>query len=485
MTSPGPDSNPDLLIVGAGTAGITAALAAAARGARITMVEAADRIGGTLHLSSGQMSAAGTRFQHAKGIEDTPEAHLRDILRINHGTGDLPLIELFCRHAADMLHWLCDLGFEVMPEHPVIHYGHEPYQTPRTYWGAKGGLSILDTLRTPFEALVDSGTVTLHLQTRMTGLVIGAEGRVEGIEASDAEGRPKTIRAARTVLTTGGYANSDAMFRRLHGRPKRGWAWQHALGDGLRLAADQVGAAVRYEDYFLPTFCGTVDIDEPDKVWLSCITTPQIRPVREIYVNAGGGRFMAEDETSVDARERILMGQPEMSFWTVFDERMRREATTPIPFILWPDEKFERALDSHPDFVRADSIAGLAEAAGFDPALFAHSVEMFNRAADGIIRDPYGRKHFEFPLGQPPYYAVRQFGLCVVGFGGLACDTDFRVLRDDGSAIDGLYGCGEVLGLGAFGNAYCGGTAVTPALTFGKLLGEQIPLGAANAIAAE
>ncbi len=465
----------DIIVVGAGTAGLMTGIFAGQRGGRVLMVEAADRIGGTLHLSSGQMSAAGSRLQQDKGIADSWQDHVADMLRINHGTGNRALMELQAQEAATTLHWLMDHGFAPLPEHPVLHYGHEPYTTPRTCWGEGGGLAILEVLRPLIEAEIKAGRVDLRLRTRMTGLEVDDSGAVTGVHVEGPEGQA-THRAPSILLTSGGYAASEPMFRRLHGRPRRGWAWDHSHGDGLRLAADRAGAAIVHGDFFLPTFTGCIDIDDPSKTWVTCLTTPQLRPVREMYVNADGARFMAEDEPSVDARERRLMGQPEMSFWAVFDETMYRQARDPLPFILWPEEKFERALAQHPDFVRADSLDELARRTGMKPELLRIAAEGFNRAARGEIRDPMGRQNFEYEIKDPPYYAVKQYGICVVGFAGLDIDTGLRVKRPDGSIIAGLYAAGEITGLGAMGNAYCGGTAVTPALSFGRLAGQKLPL---------
>ena len=117
----------DIIVVGAGAAGIPAASFSGDAGARVLLVEAADAIGGTFHISTGQMSAAGSRVQAAKGIKNTPEEHFRDVMRISRGTADPALVRLAVDNAADTLHWLLDLGLVLEPDHPVIHYGHETY----------------------------------------------------------------------------------------------------------------------------------------------------------------------------------------------------------------------------------------------------------------------------------------------------------------------------------------------------------------------
>ncbi|MCH8188930.1 MAG: FAD-dependent oxidoreductase [Proteobacteria bacterium] len=103
----------DVIIVGAGTTGMPAAIFAAQRGARVLILEAAPEVGGTLHLSAGQMSAAGSRLQAEKGIEDTPDEHYDDCMRISNNTADPVLVRLAVDNAADTLDWLQDIGAEI------------------------------------------------------------------------------------------------------------------------------------------------------------------------------------------------------------------------------------------------------------------------------------------------------------------------------------------------------------------------------------
>ena len=109
----------DVIIIGAGTAGLPAAIFTAERSEKILVLDAAPEIGGTLHLSSGQMSAAGTRLQKEKGIEDTPALHIEDIMRISNNTADRQLAGFAVDNAAETLDWLETIGFRPLPDHPV------------------------------------------------------------------------------------------------------------------------------------------------------------------------------------------------------------------------------------------------------------------------------------------------------------------------------------------------------------------------------
>jgi fumarate reductase flavoprotein subunit len=118
----------DVIIVGGGAAGLPAAIFAVERGASVLIVDHASRLGGTLWVATGQMSAAGTRLQRERGIVDTPDAHFDDVMRISRGTAHRGLVRLAVDNAAETFDWLIDRGFVPLANHPVAGFGHEPYR---------------------------------------------------------------------------------------------------------------------------------------------------------------------------------------------------------------------------------------------------------------------------------------------------------------------------------------------------------------------
>ena len=109
----------DAIVIGGGSAGIPAAIFAAERGAKVLIIEGSHRIGGTLDRSSGQLSAAGTSLQKAKGIKDTPQDHFDDVMRISRGTANPEMVRVAVDNAADTIEWLISIGWTALPEHPV------------------------------------------------------------------------------------------------------------------------------------------------------------------------------------------------------------------------------------------------------------------------------------------------------------------------------------------------------------------------------
>ena len=467
----------DLVIVGAGTAGLPAAIFAAQRGAKVILLEAAGQIGGTLHLSTGQMSAAGTRLQRAKGIKDTPDMHYDDVMRISRGTADPVLTRLAVDAAAETFDWLMDRGFAPLDEHPILGLGHEPYSERRYYWGAEGGRTILATLRRDFDPLVTSGKVDLLLQTPVTALLTNDAGAIEGVRIQSAD-RERIVRGRHVLLTCGGYASNTEMFERLSGyRDYADTAYPYSMGAGLELGIS-VGGFLRGRENYLCNF-GSILTDSgfPGKFLGRFTVVPQRRQPWEVFVNAYGERFIREDEPSFDKREHALLKQPDIRYWIVFDEQIF--ATAPPGVGGWSREQMREAFGVHSWFQKADSLQALAEASGIDPQGLARTIEAYNAGVSSGT-DPWGREHKPLPILKPPFYAIRHQGHSTTSTVGLAVDGALRVIRPGGQPITNLYAAGELLGAGQTqGKSFVGGMMITPALSFGRLLGQTLPLRSA------
>lgn len=462
----------DVVIIGAGTAGLPAAILAAQRGARVLVLEAAADIGGTLHWSSAQMSAAGARRQKAKGItDDHPDRHFADVMRISNGNANPALVRFAVDHAAGTLDWLEDNGFDFDPVCPTLFYGHQAYGKARTYWGMNAGFSLLDVFRPLLEAQIKAGRVTLKLNARFRSLIT-EDGAVVGVIATAGDA-PFTARGKNIVLTAGGYAANVDLYREIQNRTQYQKAFcPTANGDGL-VAARAIGAdIVNGHLYTISTLTVLKDDTFPSPLSLRVNTLPQNRPPWEIWVNTRGERFVAEDEPIIDVREKALERQPDKRMWIVFDDVIRRES--PDIIMAWFEPPHADPYATHKAFARADSIEELARICGLPAATLAATIADFNKGlAHG--RDRFGRTHMPRPIAMPPFHAIRQQGGALSTTGGLAVDNGLRVLKADGVPIPNLYAAGEQLGAGqTMGDAAVGGMMVTPALTFGRLLGQTI-----------
>lgn len=462
----------DVLVVGAGTAGIPAAVFAGRRGATVLLIDAESRVGGTLHVSSGHMSAAGTRLQAERGVQDSAQAHFDDVMRISKGSANPALLKVATEHAADTIDWLMDEGFDMGPECPVIAYSHEPYRLPRTYWGRNKAISILDVLQPLLDEAVAAGQVDLRLQTRLQGLQRdGARGWMATLETPQGQ---TSVQARQVVLCTGGYGGNPELFSRVTGGyPLLSPAPACADGSGLELALG-LGGRLQNEGIYLPTVAGVPDapgshfVDHDRKSNL----TPQHRAPWEVYVNLNGERFMVEDDPSPDARERTLKEQPGLAFWVVFDQAILDQA--PPLFVKTPREELLSRFDTHPAYQRAGTLAELALACGMQPPALAHSIAQYNAAVAAQV-DPTGRRHLPAPVGAGPFYAIRHQGITLRCWAGLEVDDGLRVVDGQGQPMPDLFACGEILGGAALsGDSFASGMSITPALTFGRLLGQRL-----------
>jgi fumarate reductase flavoprotein subunit len=464
----------DVVVAGGGTAGLTLALFAAQRGARVVVVERQPRIGGTLHLSSGQLSAAGTRLQAARGIHDSPQLHFEDAMRICRGTADARYLRRVIDHAAETLHWLLDCGYEVMPDHPIIYSAHEPYSIPRTCFGPRKALGILEAIRPRYEAQERAGKIRTLLETAATGVVRDAEGAVTGLRVQDAMGGVRVVEAKNVVLALGGYARDPGRFRKwTGGHALYSWAAEGSRGDGHQIGLD-AGGVLRHGEKFLPTFAGVRNPQDPAHVNVITRLWPDVRAPWEVYVNLDGRRFMRENHPSVDAREHALLGQRDLSFWAIFDQGIVEAAPESFFLSLTPND-LAPLWNAHASFRKAPTIAELARRCEMDPEVLTRTVHDYNVAVARERDEAFGREHLPKLLGNTPYYAVLHHGLSVVGWAGLDTDDELRVVDAGGHPIPNLYAVGEILGFGrANGNAFIGGMGLMPALTMGRLLGQRM-----------
>jgi fumarate reductase flavoprotein subunit len=467
----------DVIVVGGGTAGLACAIAAAAAGARVCVLERDSEVGGTLHVTAGQMSAASTRQQERLGIEDSWQEHFDDVMRIGRHRNDPDLVRLAVQEASGTLDWLEELGFDYFDGTPLIHYGMEPYSTARTTWGTDKGLSILRALLPVFEDLVSANRISLFLRHRLAEVALHAD-EVIGVIAESPDGLTE-FRGDATVLCTGGYASNPVLFAELHpGVHCLLGARATSTGDGL-LAARRVGATVRGADCHLPTYgclpCGAI-VGRTDVTNGFGNLSPQYRAIREIVVNSRGQRFFAEDASSYDVRQRALVAQGGKA-WIVFDDSVIDEAA---PLIVgWSRRRLqEEAAVGRRVWLASDPVL-LARRAGIEPEGLCRTLLEYN-AGVRIGCDSFGRTRLDRELLTAPYYAIALQSGIVLSFGGLTVDSRLRVMNQGGTPIPGLYAAGEILGAGALmGNAYSGGMCLTPALSLGRLLGRQLAMYAA------
>ncbi|WP_067186151.1 FAD-dependent oxidoreductase [Microtetraspora niveoalba] len=472
----------DAVIVGAGAGGLCVAIEAAAGGARVLVLDKRPEIGGMLHVANGEVSGAGTRRQAAHGIADTPEEHFADVMRLSHGKADERLAWRSVRAQGETVDWLESLGFDFDPATPGLVHGHEVYSTPRTYWGVELGRSVLAVLRRRLDELVRAGAVTVALGVRVDGAVLEG-GRVAGVTGARADGGEVVAYGDAVVLASGGYdANLHLRNRFLPPGCEDALiaCLDHATGDGLTLA-EELGADVSGDGHFIPVMGLIPDPGRPgfavDYREAFVEVAPAYRTPHEIWVNRDGERFVAEDTTSPEHRERRLLRQPGLAMHVVWDRAIAEAAE---PLIRngtgdWTRERMLSECESGRWIVAAGSIEELAGRLGVDPGGLAATVRRYNEAVAAGHDPEHGRTVLPAPIAAPPFYGLTSVAASLLSRDGLRVDGDLAVLDRAGAPIPGLYAVGEVLGNNVFaGDNYVGGMSVTPAMTLGRELGRAL-----------
>jgi fumarate reductase flavoprotein subunit len=474
----------DILIIGAGAAGMTSAIRAAQRGKKVTVLEKMNKVGGTLSLTAGHLSGAATQRQLYAGIQDTTDSHYNDIVRICRDTMD-PIIT---RKAVDLapstIDWLTELGYPFHDRAPAIIYGHEAYTMARTYFGKEDvhprmqepGQTILRLLLPLWDEQVQKGNIRLFTGCKLKQILVD-KNSVEGIVAEQ-DDREFTFTAHHYLLTTGGYASSLSFFEN---SPPGTSQWMSAAnpastGDGIK-AALQIGAVFQGAEKQMYTL-GGIELQPGSgrvnfwEAWARMSNSID-RKQREIYVNMLGERFMNEFDWSVDQRERAMLAQPGKKCWILFDQRALYDGDSLVP--QWTTDQLVQESYREQAVWQAPSLRELAVKTGLPPEAVEATVNKFNESCALQSDSQWGRTYLEHPLASPPYFAVLVYAYALISFGGLQVNEQLQVVRAEGQTIDNLYAAGEILGAAATsGQAFCGGMLLTPAISFGKWLGDHL-----------
>jgi fumarate reductase flavoprotein subunit len=445
----------DVIVVGAGGAGLSAAAAASAADARVLVVEAGARTGGSTALAGGVFYAAGTSLQREAGVDDPGvDDMFRYYMTLNQYKLEPALVRRLCEEATPAFEWLREIGVQFRAE-DLYCAGVD--KTRRGHRAAGGGAAIVEGIEGSF-----SGRgVDVAVDTRVDRLLV-EEGRVAGIVVDGT-----AIRAGAVVLATGGFGANAAKLAELypdavrHGDLHWYIGAQTCLGDGLDLglsAGATLSDANRGLLLLTPGFAKDLESYLPG--WL-------------MLVNARGRRFIDESiEYSVLAE--VMSGQPRAEAYGIFDERRRAlsRTTSYRPTPNWTADRLAQFVDEG-SLLRADTLADLARTIDVPGDALQTAVARYNRdAGAGLDGDFFKPAAMLEPIIEPPFYAarVRAAIICWTGT-GLRIDREARVLDKAGRTIPGLYAAGETTG-GMFGECYAsGGASIGNAIVFGRIAG--------------
>lgn len=459
----------DLVVVGAGMAGLAAALEAAAAGARVIVVDSNSVGGGHAILASG-FSLVGTPLQEKMGYKDDVETAVADMLAWGEDA-DPWWVRRYAEASRSEVHdWLVNKGVQFAMILPNPEDSVPRFHLPR---GAAAH-AVLPVLR---EALADEHISFLwrHEATRL----LQEGGRVTGVHVRDLQHRGEiNLHAAAVIIATGGFESNEQLVREHWPSTKTLpdtlliGAGQFATGGGLELAT-AVGAALTRMDRQLIYVTGMPSPrDSTGKRGLLALNPAAI------MVDAQGHRFINEAGPAKDI-ESHLLAQDSPGHWLVFDEAGREQLM--IRGGPWlTGQLIEDEIMTNPGLVsQAPDIVSLAKAAGLPGDALTATVARYNslvEAGEDTDHQRFGDTAVQVPspaLETPPFYAIQLFPMTRKSMGGLAVDHDARVLDESGQPIDGLYAAGEVTGIAGLNGSHGGsGTFLGPSLLMGRIAGQ-------------
>ena len=454
----------DLVIVGGGGSGMTAAIRAAELGLDVTLVEKMSFMGGAISISGGNQVVMGSQMQKDLGVtDDSVESMVEDFMANGANLNVPELITLYAENVGETSDWLQEEGVTFNLEgglHKLAEYSHD---RELAYTGSGAGAA--EAMRN----LVNESGVNVLLNTRATKLISDGEGCVTGIIAND-DTTVYTINADAVLLATGGYGYNKDL---LEGDMKNALYYGpvSSTGDGLLMAtADDINADTRLLEYG-KRYPNGIEVSEGIAKSTINGNIPAWK-MSAILINKEGKRVVNEKASNRTILETELE-QTGQQLYLVMDQET---------FDVWKEAlgyDVQPYLDANgtalPVFGHCDTLEEAAEAAGVDGAALTETVEVYNSYVEAGEDADFGRsaEYMTTPIGDGPYYIVEQKPRFATTMGGLVIDTDLHVINKDGDIIPGLFASGEVVG-GVMGDDSPSGANNGWAVTSGKLAAQSI-----------
>ena len=432
----------DIVIIGSGGAGLSSAITATEKGAKVIVLEKMAYFGGNSNRSEGEMNAAGTKQQKAHGItDDTPERFAADTIRGGHGLNDPALVKALTENAASAEEWLLDLG-----AHFCHRMGRGGGQTRARGHGPCDGSPVGIEIMRVLGERADKDHIDMRLNNRVTKILM-KNGKVSGVQVKTPKGM-ETINAKAVILATGGFGANHKMVEKYRPELKGFSTTNHpgATGDGIILA-QQVGA-------------GLTDIEQiqihPTVIKKNgALISESMRARGGFLLNKNGKRFTNELLTRdvVSANE---LKQPGGIAYLVIDNS------------IYSKNKMAQNYTAEKLMTKCDTIADVAKLIGVDEKVAQASFDQYHKAFDNKKDDLFGRPEMLIRMDQAPYFVAEVTPGIHHTMGGVKIDPQAEVLIPEKKPIPGLFAAGEVTG-GVHGGNRIGGNAVADIITFGRI----------------
>ncbi len=439
----------DVVVVGAGGAGLTASVLATQEGQSVILLEKMPFVGGNSLRAEGGMNAADTKVEAELGITDsTVDNFVEDTLRLGHDLADPELVRTLAENSAEAVDWLYSIDAplpEVVATGGTSHkYLHKP----------EGGLPVGEYLVEKLKVQTEKLGVDVRVNTKATEILM-EDGQAVGVKAEDAE-HNYTIHAKSVVLTTGGFGANFDLMASYDESLRNAVTTNHsgATGDGIAMA-QAVGA-------------DTVDMEQiqlhPTVIQSDgTLVSESVRSHGAIIVNTEGKRFV-NDLAGRDVVSQAELKQPDGYCFIIFDQHLQDEVALTQKFI---DRGFTITGNTYEELAENMGLTGEAV------QNFVNTMNTWNASVAKGEDAEFGRDNgMDADLSTAPYYAIKIAPGIHHTMGGIKINTNAEVIDTNGNVIPGLFAAGETTG-GIHGGNRVGGNAVCDFIVFGRIAGKS------------
>lgn len=467
----------DVIVAGAGAAGLSAALTAASGGAKVILFEKMPTPGGTTNFAEGLFAAESVlQREHLSG--PTKDEAFKDAMKFNHWRANPDIVRTFIEKSSDTIDWLISNGVEFEPFAPGAMWP----QGPRTWHVVKGhGAALIKTL---VARATENKNITIYYSTSVTKLITDDKNRVVGAVAEEKSGNTRDVKAKAVILSTAGFANNAEWMKKYtgHGDDVVPVGQMKKMGDGIRMGMEVGAETVNMEALQYLGVAGVgVGIMSP-------ITAALFQPTN-VWVNAFGKRFCDEATIAWEwtFSGNIINQQKDGVTYVVFDESamnffMERGIIQGLGVIVPPTSKLaglDKALEtavSKGSVHIAGSVEELAGKIKVDKQTLVATVKSYNDFCGKGHDDGYAKdQQYLWPLKGPKYYAVLVKPAHIGTLGGLKINVKTEVINKSWETIPGLYAAGTCTG-GYEGDTYDLGTSggtLGYSINTGRIAGES------------
>lgn len=446
------DDNHDLIIVGAGLAGLSAALEAGRSGAKVLVIDEASIFGGHAIMSEGELNIVDSPLQRSKGIQDSWDLAYADFIKWGEDN-DSGWVRYYVEHSkVEIFDWVTAMGVAFNGINP-----HEGSSVPRIHLTDGRGLGLV---RPVYLECLKHPNIAFHWNMEVTSLIF-ERGTVRGVRGRNLRtSQQSEYRTKAVILATGGFQSNSALalanWPANLPKPRLLLAGSgvNSLGSGLKLATD-VGAALFHLDHQWNYVYGLPDPRYPGMHRGLSIS------VGGVLVNNRGVEFMPGGLSSTEGFS-VAVSQPDSTYWQVFDERQQQNFW--VSGTDWANPAtIQRVLFDDPLVIkRTSTLEQLAQVTGLPIDALTKSVTEYNERHKSKIQTP-------------PFYAAQLFPLARKSMGGISIDHEARVLSSQAKAIAGLYAAGEATGEANInGKQALEGTFLGPAIITGRMAARTV-----------